>query len=190
MTTTQSSNRRRATKSIAGRYLVCRLGDRRYAVDVLLVKDILRSVPAHSLCDAYSRFGRPVRTRGHVFSPIDLRTTYSYPPLSPHANVCVIVLDLPSLRNTISLAIVVDGIYETADLTDKQITLLQSIRTRGEWAGVIGFAATDHAKEVCILDARMIAGKPEFASVLAYDSLDATHGDRCEIDSGNWTTRQ
>ncbi len=108
-------------ENLAGKYLTLALGDERYGVGILKVQEIIRlpeitRVPG---CPDYMR--GVVNLRGRIIPVIELRLRLGLSPVEYDEKTCIVVLNLATASQVVSVGIIVDTVIEVVDYDEGSI---------------------------------------------------------------------
>ncbi|SMC21865.1 Chemotaxis signal transduction protein [Desulfacinum hydrothermale DSM 13146] len=118
---TQASPSSKANLDREGQYLIFRLMDQDYGVDVLSVKEIVGMMPIRSMPETPPSLKGVVNLRGQVIPVIDLRLKFGLPELAYHDRTCIIILEVPERDRALLVGIVVDSVSHVENIKADQI---------------------------------------------------------------------
>ena len=115
--TVATASKPAATDAIAQEYLVFRLGDEEYGIDILKVQEIRGCDRLTRIPNAPNFITGVTNLRGVIVPIVDLRVRFDLPDPSQDDKTVVIVLNL----NDRVVGIVVDGVSDVLSLASDQI---------------------------------------------------------------------
>ena len=115
--TVATASKPAATDAIAQEYLVFRLGDEEYGIDILKVQEIRGCDRLTRIPNAPNFITGVTNLRGVIVPIVDLRVKFSQGDVEYNDNTVVIVLNLGQRV----VGIVVDGVSDVLSLTSDQI---------------------------------------------------------------------
>lgn len=105
-----------------GKYLVFTLSGERYAVPVLVVREIIRLCPITPVATMPKHVRGVINLRGRVIPLIDLRVRFGLPAPPDHDRTCIIVTQVAAASGgTRPYAVVVDGVEEVATYSESDL---------------------------------------------------------------------
>lgn len=106
---------------VAGQYLTFGLGDEIYGLQILKVQEIIK-IPEVTRVPRTPEYVRGVMNlRGKVIPVIELRTKFGMDTTEDTTRTCVIVVQIASEGQTVTMGIIVDEVSEVLDVSANQI---------------------------------------------------------------------
>lgn len=105
-----------------GKYLVFTLTGERYAVPVLMVREIIRLCPITPVATMPPHIRGVINLRGRVIPLIDLRVRFGLRASPDHDRTCIIVTQVAAATGgKRPYAVIVDGVEEVANYTQADL---------------------------------------------------------------------
>jgi purine-binding chemotaxis protein CheW len=105
----------------AGLYLTFTLGDETYGLEILRVQEIIGIQPVTAVPKLPGFVRGVINLRGKVIPVVDLRLKFGMPGAEDTNRTCIVVLQVMSEGQEITMGVVVDEVREVSDITADQI---------------------------------------------------------------------
>lgn len=104
-----------------GKYLVFSLGEERYGIGILDVREIIGLLEIHELPKMPPFFKGVVNLRDRVIPVMDLRLKFGMEEAEYTARTCIIIVEISGVRGSTLMGIIVDTVSEVANIRDDQV---------------------------------------------------------------------
>jgi chemotaxis signal transduction protein/ABC-type nitrate/sulfonate/bicarbonate transport system substrate-binding protein/CheY-like chemotaxis protein len=104
-----------------GKYLVFSLGEERYGVGILDVREIIGLLEIHELPKMPPFFKGVVNLRDRVIPVMDLRLKFGMEAVEYTGRTCIIIVEISGVRGSTLMGIIVDNVSEVANIHDDQV---------------------------------------------------------------------
>ena len=151
-----------------GKYLTLALGDERYGIRILKVREIIGMVEVSTLPRMPDFVRGVIDLRGKIIPVVDLRRVFDMPPTESTRETCIIVVDILG----IAMGIVVDRVVEVAEITEEQIENTPTFGTRISAEFMLGIAKTERGVTI-LLDIDKALTSQEIAQISSVESVSA-----------------
>ena len=131
----------------APKYLLFRLGDARFGIDVMRVREIVAMHPLTAIPNAPPALCGVINQRGRVVPVVDLRVRLDMSAREFDARTCLIVVESD---DDLCSALAVDAVYEVAEITPDEIEPTPSVRGQRPPAYMRGVARIDDSVTVVL----------------------------------------
>jgi len=108
-------------QDLAGKYLTFQLGHEVYGLEILKVQEIIGMMNVTSVPRTPSFVRGVINLRGKVIPVIDLRTKFQMETKEDTERTCIIVVQVASSGQTVTMGIIVDEVSEVLDIRAEQI---------------------------------------------------------------------
>jgi purine-binding chemotaxis protein CheW len=123
------------------KYLSFFLGDEKYAIEILKVREILSLVPVTPVPGMSDGVEGVINLRGRIVPVVDLRARFGMPGFEPDPDTCIIVVEADSRGQTVHVGCVVDRVHEVMSIQRSQVeTPPRGSKLHAEY--VLGLAKT------------------------------------------------
>ncbi|MBW1720933.1 MAG: chemotaxis protein CheW [Deltaproteobacteria bacterium] len=109
------------TISREGKYLTFGIGDERYGIGILDVREIIGMMPIRPIPQMPEHMKGVINLRGKVIPVIDLRLKFSMEPLDYTDRTCIIVVEVAGLTGSSLMGIVVDKVWEVTEIKEEEV---------------------------------------------------------------------
>jgi purine-binding chemotaxis protein CheW len=140
------------TASLAGRYLTFSLATERYGLEILKVQEII-GVPAITRiprCPEYIK--GVINLRGKIIPLVDLRLKFGLEPVPYDEKTCIVVVNLPTEGQTISIGVIVDTVLEVLNFQEKEIEPAPDYGAQIESKFIVGMAKRENSDLNILVD--------------------------------------
>lgn len=150
-----------STPTAAEKFLTFELDGERYAVDILLVQEIIRMPPVTRVPGAAPHVRGVTNLRGRITPVLDARRKLGLTPAVDTSQTCVIVVDTGKDTDGGVLAgLVVDEVSEVVDVPASEIQATPDLG-RGSAPGYLTGMAKVGERVVIFLDLREVLSDPD-----------------------------
>lgn len=104
-----------------GKYLVFGLGDERYGLGILDVREIIGLMPIHELPEMPSFFKGVINLRDRVIPVMDLRLKFGMAESEHTGRTCIIIVEISGMRGSTLMGIIVDTVSEVVHIKEDQV---------------------------------------------------------------------
>ncbi|MDZ7640570.1 MAG: chemotaxis protein CheW [Desulfurivibrio sp.] len=112
---------KQALSSREGKYLVFNLGQERYGLGILDVKEIIGMMDIHELPHMPSFFKGVINLRDRVIPVMDLRLKFAMEEIEHTDRTCIVIVEISGVRGSTLTGIIVDSVSEVVNIKDEQI---------------------------------------------------------------------
>lgn len=123
-----------------GKYLVFGLGEERYGLGILDVREIIGLLPIHELPEMPPFFKGVINLRDRVIPVMDLRLKFGMEEAEHTSRTCIIIVEISGLRGSTLMGIVVDTVSEVANIKEEQVEDAPSFGSGLDTAMILGMA--------------------------------------------------
>ncbi|MBW2108607.1 MAG: chemotaxis protein CheW [Deltaproteobacteria bacterium] len=150
---------RETTSRKGGRHLIFGLGNQKYGIDIVSVKEIIGMMPIRSVPQTPPFMKGVINLRGKVIPVVDLRVKLGLEELDYTDQTCIIIAEIKEKHATAQVGVVVDSVSEVLSLKAEDIEepLLLGLRSRAHV--VAGIAKTDIGTWVLLDTNRLLGGQ-------------------------------
>lgn len=148
----------------AGQYLTFALGAEVYGIEILKVQEIIGMMPVTKVPRSPEFVRGVINLRGKVIPVIELRTKFEMEQRDDTSMTCIIVVQVSTTAQSITMGIIVDEVAEVVAITGEQIDPAPQFGAgvRTEFILGIGKIAS---KVVILLDVDKVLSWGELANV-------------------------
>jgi len=123
-----------------GKYLVFGLGEERYGLGILDVREIIGLLPIHELPEMPPFFKGVINLRDRVIPVMDLRLKFGMEEAEHTSRTCIIIVEISGLRGSTLMGVIVDSVSEVANIKDEVIEDAPSFGGGLDTAMILGMA--------------------------------------------------
>lgn len=123
-----------------GKYLVFSLGEERYGLGILDVREIIGLLAIHELPDMPPFFKGVINLRDRVIPVMDLRLKFGMEEAEHTNRTCIIIVEVSGKRGSTLMGIIVDAVSEVANIKDEVIEDAPSFGGGLDTAMILGMA--------------------------------------------------
>ncbi|MBD3320215.1 MAG: chemotaxis protein CheW, partial [Chitinivibrionales bacterium] len=102
-------------QKLAGKYLTFKLGNEEYGLEILKVQEIIQMQKITRVPKAPDFVRGVINLRGKVIPVIELRTKFFMEPNEDTDKTCIIVVQVISKGNPVTMGIIIDEVKEVLD---------------------------------------------------------------------------
>lgn len=124
---------------LAGKYICFTLGDDKYAIGLLQVKEVIGNIEATPIPQAPAYYKGIINLRGQIISIIDLRSKLKLKKAEQNLESSIVILNIDKL----SLGVVVDSVDCVVTYTGSEISHSREFDTTQK-SNVLGVAKKDN----------------------------------------------
>lgn len=158
--TSATASKSARTDAIAQEYLVFRLGNEEYGIDILKVQEIRGCDRLTRIPNAPSFISGVTNLRGVIVPIIDLRVRFELPNPTHDDNTVVIVLNL----NERVVGIVVDGVVDVLSMDVEQIKPTPDVESVLSGRYLLGLGVLDE-RMIILVNIEMLLSREEMEQV-------------------------
>ncbi len=132
-----------------GKYLIFNLGDERYGIGILDVREIIGMMPITKMPRMPEAFKGVINLRGRVIPVLDMRVKFGMEELPYTPRTCIVISEVSGLSGSTLVGGIVDSVSEVFQI--KEADVEDAPNFGGNFSGdfILGMAKTE--KEVIIL---------------------------------------
>ena len=108
-------------KRLTGKYLLVSLNDQQYGIPIVKIKEIIRMVSVTSVPNSPQYVRGVINLRGNTVPVVDLCLRLNMESTDNAPRSCIIVVEIESEANIVTLGIVVDSVSEAVNIDGTQI---------------------------------------------------------------------
>lgn len=123
-----------------GKYLVFGLGEERYGLGILDVREIIGLLPIHELPDMPPFFKGVINLRDRVIPVMDLRLKFGMEEAAHTSRTCIVIVEVSGRRGSTLMGVVVDAVSEVATIKEEQIEAPPAFGGGVDTAMILGMA--------------------------------------------------
>jgi purine-binding chemotaxis protein CheW len=153
-------------RSREGKYLTFVLADEEYGIGILKVKEIIGLMPITPVPQTPSHVKGVINLRGKVIPVVDLRLKFGMPGAQSTERTCIIVVEISSCGNKISMGIVVDSVSEVLNIRAAEIEDTPSFGTKLDTDYILGMAKSGQGVKI-LLDIDKVVNSGEIQHLAA-----------------------
>lgn len=135
----------------AGLYLTFSLGKEVYGLEILRVQEIIGMQPVTHVPRVPDFVRGVINLRGKVIPVVDLRLKFGMESVEDTSRTCIVVLQVESNDQKVTMGTIVDEVCEVLDVTNDQIEPPPSFGTSVETDYILGMGKLED-KVVMLLD--------------------------------------
>lgn len=117
----QEFKEKQALSSREGKYLVFALGNERYGIGILDVREIIGLMAIHELPHMPPFFKGVINLRDRVIPVMDLRRKFAMEDAEYNERTCIIIVEISGVRGSTLTGIIVDSVSEVVNIKDDQV---------------------------------------------------------------------
>jgi len=110
-----------AVSAREGKYLTFGIGDERYGVGILDVREIVGMMPIRTIPQVPEFIKGVVNLRGKVIPVIDTRLKFGMAPMAYSDRTCIIIVEVSGMTGSTLMGLVVDRVLEVAEFKEQDI---------------------------------------------------------------------
>ncbi|MCH9044844.1 MAG: purine-binding chemotaxis protein CheW [SAR324 cluster bacterium] len=148
---------------LAGKYLVFRIEDVHYGLDITSVQEIVQMMEITKIPNAPEFVRGIINLRGKTIPAIELRSKFNLQAAEDNAKTCIIVLEAASPTGSIRAGIIVDEVAEVLELEERQLAEAPEIGMADRARFVKGLGVVDGTVTI-LLDVGEILGNDDLDS--------------------------
>lgn len=104
-----------------GKYLIFRLGNERYGLGILDVREIIGLMNIHELPNMPSFFRGVINLRDKVIPVMDMRSKFGMEQAQYDERTCIIVVEVSGKTGSQLMGVIVDGVNEVANIREEEV---------------------------------------------------------------------
>ena len=110
------------TRKLAGKYLIFKLQNESYGIEVIKVREIIRLTTITAVAQVPAHIKGVINLRGKIIPVLDLRLRFGFDDVKDTEHTCIVVtqVKLAEGKNT-QMGLVVDGVEEVANIAADNI---------------------------------------------------------------------
>ena len=156
---------------LAGKYLVFRIEDVHYGLDITSVQEIVQMMEITKIPNAPEFVRGIINLRGKTIPAIELRSKFNLQAAEDNAKTCIIVLEAASPTGSIRAGIIVDEVAEVLELEERQLAEAPEMGMADRARFVKGLGVVDGTVTI-LLDVGEILGNDD----LEFGDVDSDAG--------------
>lgn len=149
-----------------GKYLTFSLAGEEYGIGILKVKEIIGLMPITPVPQTPEHIKGVINLRGKVIPVVDLRLKFGMAPAQSTERTCIIVVEIVSGGNKISMGIVVDSVSEVLNIRAAEIEDTPSFGTKLNTTYILGMAKAGQGVKI-LLDIDKVMSDDEINQMAA-----------------------
>ncbi|MBU1547650.1 MAG: chemotaxis protein CheW, partial [Proteobacteria bacterium] len=110
-----------ALASREGKYLIFTLGDERYGLGILDVREIIGLISIHELPQMPPFFKGVINLRDKIIPVMDMRSKFGMESAEYDARTCIIVVEVSGLTGSRLIGIIVDSVSEVVSIKEQDV---------------------------------------------------------------------
>lgn len=134
----------------SGKYLIFKMAESEYGIDILKIKEIIGMLPVTPLPNTSDHVKGVINLRGKVIPVIDLRARFNLAEIPYTDRTCIIVVEICSARGNSVFGIAVDGVSEVLHLDGQDITDAPPFGTEVDTRYILGMAKTKEGVRILL----------------------------------------
>ena len=154
------------TANREGKYLTFSLAGEEYGIGILKVKEIIGLIAITPVPQTPSHIKGVINLRGKVIPIVDLRIKFGIEAMDYTERTCIIVVEITSGNNKISMGIVVDSVSEVLNIKAAEIEDTPNFGTRLDTSYILGMAKTAQSVKI-LLDIDKVMSNREIEQLAA-----------------------
>jgi purine-binding chemotaxis protein CheW len=157
-------NSTEGVKNREGKYLTFSLAGEEYGVGILKVKEIIGMMPITPVPQTPSAVKGVINLRGRVIPVVDMRLQFGFETADCTDRTCIVVLEISTPRETLSIGIVVDSVSEVVNIKGEDIADAPRFGTDIRTDFILGMAKLQGRVKI-LLDIDRVLGADELAQL-------------------------
>lgn len=137
-------------KNREGKYLTFSLAGEEYGIVILKVKEIIGLIPITPVPQTPNYIKGVINLRGKVIPIVDLRLKFGIEAIDYSERTCIIVVEIISGSNKISMGIVVDSVSEVLNIKEAEIEDTPDFGSRLETSYILGMAKINKSVKILL----------------------------------------
>jgi purine-binding chemotaxis protein CheW len=146
--------------TIEGKYLTFSLAGEEYGIGILKVKEIIGLMPITPVPKTPEHIRGVINLRGKVIPVMDLRLKFSMKAMTDTERTCIVVTDINSGDNKISMGLVVDSVSEVLNIKSGEIENTPNFGSNLDTAYILGMAKIGPCVKI-LLDIDKVMGSDD-----------------------------
>lgn len=147
-----------------GKYLTFSLAGEEYGIGILKVKEIIGLMPITPVPGTPEYIKGVINLRGKVIPVVDLRLKFGMVPAESTERTCIIVVEIASVGNKISMGIVVDSVSEVLNIKTAEIEDTPDFGSKLDTGYILGMAKAGQGVKV-LLDIDKVLSNEEMTPI-------------------------
>jgi chemotaxis signal transduction protein/ABC-type nitrate/sulfonate/bicarbonate transport system substrate-binding protein len=109
------------TRTREGKYLIFNLGDERYGIGILDVREIIGMMPITKMPQMPDAFKGVINLRGRVIPVLDMRVKFGMEELEYNPRTCIIISEVSGLSGSTLVGGIVDSVSEVFQIKEEDV---------------------------------------------------------------------
>lgn len=151
---------------LTGKYLLVSLNDQQYGIPIVKIKEIIRMVSVTSVPNSPHYVRGLINLRGSMIPVVDLCVRLNLGSSENTGRACIIVVEVESEANIITVGIVVDSVSEAVNINGNQIEDTVDSILAGDSRCILGIAKMQERPHI-LLDMDRLFTTDELALMAA-----------------------
>lgn len=149
-----------------GKYLTFSLAGEEYGIGILKVKEIIGLITITPVPQTPPHIKGVINLRGKVIPIVDLRIKFGIDAMDYTERTCIIVVEITSGSNKISMGIVVDSVSEVLNIKAAEIEDTPNFGSRLDTSYILGMAKAGQSVKI-LLDIDKVMSAKEMEQLAA-----------------------
>ena len=141
-----------------GKYLTFELAAEEFGIGILKIKEIIGMMKITGVPQTAAHFKGVINLRGKVIPVVDLRLRFGMPEIDYTERTCIIVLEIGSEGDTLSIGVVVDAVSEVLNIRSADIAAPPSFGASVNTAYILGMAKVNGGVKLLLDMDRVLTG--------------------------------
>jgi chemotaxis signal transduction protein/CheY-like chemotaxis protein/ABC-type nitrate/sulfonate/bicarbonate transport system substrate-binding protein len=138
-----------AKRTREGKYLIFSLGDERYGIGILDVREIIGMMPITKMPQMPAAFKGVINLRGRVIPVLDMRKKFGMEEMEYNARTCIVISEVSGLSGSTLVGGIVDSVSEVFHIKEGEVEDAPNFGASFDGDFILGMAKTE--KGVIIL---------------------------------------
>ena len=110
-----------AGKELAGKYLLFKVGDEEYGLQILKVQEIIRMQKVTTVPKTPDFVRGVLNLRGRVIPIVELRLKFGMEAIEDNDKTCIVVVQVKTGDTSVVMGIIIDEVREVRDILNEEI---------------------------------------------------------------------
>lgn len=150
--------------ALEGKYLAFKIGDERYGLFIMKVREIIGLLPMTRVPRTPSFIKGVINLRGRVIPVIDLRQKFGLPQVETTDMTCIIVCQIDRPDGQLTMGLVIDEVSEVLDLSKEQLEPTPTFGADIDTGFILGLGKIDD-RVIMLLDVDKILTGEDLNSI-------------------------
>jgi purine-binding chemotaxis protein CheW len=153
-----------STKELAGKYLLFKVGDEEYGLQILKVQEIIRMQKVTTVPKTPEFVRGIINLRERVIPIIELRLKFGMEAIEDTDKTCIVVVQVKTGDTAVVMGIIIDDVREVRDILKEEIDKPPSFGTADSAEFIMGIGKLNN-RVIMLLDSDMVLSQDEVINI-------------------------